>query len=72
MAASERRGTEKKRSLQKRVHHAGISDIELMGQDIGLDQGFIADYMLRVGFKSVRSRTLDTPIGPMDFDIGRK
>jgi len=43
-----------------------------MGQDIGLDQGFIADYMLRAGFKSMRSRTLDTPIGPMDLDIARK
>ncbi len=44
----------------------------LMGQDMGFDQGFIADSMLRVGFKSVRSRPLDTPIGPMDLDIGRK
>ena len=44
----------------------------LMGQDIGLDQGFIADSMLHVGFKSVRSRMLDMSIGPMDLDIGRK
>ncbi|MFV9644892.1 MAG: methyltransferase [Desulfobacterales bacterium] len=44
----------------------------LMGQHLGFDQGVIADSMLRVGFKSVRSRTLDTPIGPMDLDIGRK
>jgi SAM-dependent methyltransferase len=44
----------------------------LMGQDIGLDQGFIVDSMLRVGFKSVRSRTLDMPMGPMDLDVGRK
>ena len=44
----------------------------LTGMDMGFDQGFIADYMLRVGFKSVRSRTLNTPMGPMDFDIGRK
>jgi hypothetical protein len=44
----------------------------LMGQDMGLDQGFIADSMLRVGFKSVRSRTLDMPMGPMDLDLGRK
>ena len=44
----------------------------LMGTDMGLDQGFIADSMLRSGFKSVRSRTLDTPMGPMDLDIGRK
>ena len=46
--------------------------VALMGTDMGLDQGFIADSMLRVGFKSVRSRTLDTPMGPMDLDIGRK
>ena len=44
----------------------------LTGQDMWFDQGFIADSMLRVGFKSVRSRTLDTDWGPMDLDIGRK
>ncbi len=44
----------------------------VMGNDFGLDQGFIADSMLRVGFESVRSRTLDTPMGPMDLDIARK
>jgi len=46
--------------------------LALMGQDMSFDQGFIADSMLRVGFKSVRSRTLDTDWGPMDLDIGRK
>jgi len=44
----------------------------LMGNDFGFDQGFVADSMLRVGFKSVCSRTLDTLMGPMDLDIGRK
>ncbi len=44
----------------------------LMGWDILFDQGVIADSMFRAGFKSVRSRTLDTPVGPMDLDIGRK
>ena len=44
----------------------------LMGRDISFYQGEIADSMLRVGFKSVRSRTLDTDWGPMDLDIGRK
>jgi hypothetical protein len=43
-----------------------------MGQDMCFDQGFIADSMLQVGFKSIRSRTLDMPMGPMDLDIGRK
>jgi len=45
---------------------------KLMGQGMMVDQGFIADSMLHVGFKSVRSRTLDTDWGPMDLDIGRK
>jgi|GEM_PF-5591165 len=43
-----------------------------MGHGILLDQGFIADSMLRIGFKSVRGRTLDMDWGPMDLDIGRK
>jgi hypothetical protein len=46
--------------------------LSLMGQDMCFDQGEIADSMLRVGFKSVRSRTLDTDWGPMDLDVGRK
>ena len=45
---------------------------KLMGQGMMVDQGFIADSMLRVGFKSVRSRTLGPDWGPMDLDIGRK
>ena len=44
----------------------------LMGQDMGIDQGVIADSMLHVGFKSIRSRTIDTSMMPMDLDIGRK
>ena len=44
----------------------------VMGNDFGLKQGFIADSMLHVGFKSVRSRTLETSIGPMDLDVARK
>ena len=44
----------------------------LMGQGIKLDQGTVADAMLRSGFKSVISRPIDTPMGPMDLDIGRK
>ena len=44
----------------------------LLGQDIGFDQGFIADSMIRIGFRSVHSRTLDTPWGPWELDIARK
>ncbi|MDH5405926.1 MAG: methyltransferase, partial [Candidatus Aminicenantes bacterium] len=54
------------------IHVLFSFSMALMGQDACFDQGFIADSMLSVGFKSVRSRTLDTSIGPMDLDIGRK
>ena len=46
--------------------------LSLMGQDMCFDQGEIADSMHRVGFGSVRSRTLDMNWGPTDLDIGRK
>ncbi len=50
----------------------GMISLALMGQDMCFDQGEIADSMLRVGFRSVRSHTLETDWGPMDLDIGRK
>lgn len=46
--------------------------IALMGQDMCFDQGEIADSMLRVGFKSVRSRTQNAPWDAAELDIGRK
>ena len=46
--------------------------LALTGQDMRFDQGAIADSMLRVGFRSVRSRTLATDWGPLDLDVGRK
>jgi SAM-dependent methyltransferase len=49
-----------------------MMSIALMGQDMCFDQGEITDSMLRVGFKSVRSRTQDAPWGAADLDIGRK
>jgi predicted TPR repeat methyltransferase len=49
-----------------------MMSIALMGQDMCFEQGEIGDSMLRVGFKSVRSRTLDAPWGAADLDIGRK
>ena len=39
----------------------------LMGQETRVDQGYIADSMLRVGFKSVHSRILNTGLGPMEL-----
>jgi hypothetical protein len=44
----------------------------LTGQDIDIDQGYVADSMLRIGFKSVRSRTLNTAFLLMELDIARK
>jgi hypothetical protein len=46
--------------------------VGMLGMDLALKQGFIAKAMLRVGFKSVRTLTLDTPFGPMDMDIAIK
>lgn len=44
----------------------------MMGADSCFDRGFIADAMLRAGFKSVRSCPMETPWGMADLDIGRK
>jgi len=41
-------------------------------QDFSFDQGEIAASMLRCGFRSVHSQTIDTPMGAMDLDIARK
>ncbi len=49
-----------------------LLSMSLMGQDVGVDQKYVADSMLRVGFKSVCSRTLHTPYLPMELDIARK
>lgn len=53
-------------------HVIGRISLALMDQDMSFDQGFIANAMLDVGFKSVHSRTLNTPNGPIDLDICRK
>ena len=50
----------------------GWLSMALTGQDMGFDHGVITNSMFRVGFKSVRSRTLEMPMGTMDLDIGRK
>jgi ubiquinone/menaquinone biosynthesis C-methylase UbiE len=49
-----------------------VLPMALMGQESGVDQGYVADSMRRVGFKSIRSRTLHTPYLPMELDIARK
>ncbi len=43
-----------------------------MGRDFYFNQGEICDAMLRCGFRTVRSRTIETPMGLMDLDIARK
>ena len=50
----------------------GLLSMVLMGQEAGVEQGYIADSMLRVGFRSVHSRILSTAWGPMELDIGWK
>ena len=42
------------------------------GTDMRFEQGDLAAAMLRCGFSSVRSKTLDTPLGAMDLDIARR
>ncbi len=49
-----------------------LADRLKTGVDFSLDQGAVAESTLRCGFRSVRSRTIDTPMGAMDMDIARK
>ena len=49
-----------------------LLSMALMGQEIKFDQGYVANSMLRVGFKTIHSRNIDTYIGPMELDIARK
>jgi hypothetical protein len=44
----------------------------LMGQEMEIDQGYVSDSMLRVGFRNVHSWNLNTYMGPMELDIARK
>jgi len=45
---------------------------ELLGKNLAFEQGEIAASMQRAGFGSISSRTLDSPVGPLDLDVGRK
>lgn len=49
----------------------GFLCMTLMGQDLSFNQGEIADAMIRTGFKSVQSRTVED-LFDMDMDIARK
>jgi len=49
-----------------------LADQLTTGVDFSLDQGAVADAALRCEFRWVRSRTIQTPMGPMDMDIAWK
>jgi predicted O-methyltransferase YrrM len=44
----------------------------MLNIDWSEDQGWIANSMIRAGFKTVHSKTVEAVIGVMDLDIGRK
>lgn len=46
--------------------------MEFYGEDVAIEKGFLAKEMLKVGFRSVHSFTVDTEFGEMDIDIARK
>lgn len=50
----------------------GTINFALKGETYLQEKGFLAESMIRAGFKSVRSRTFDTDWGENDLDIGRK
>lgn len=50
----------------------GLLSMALMGREQEFVHGHVAESMLRVGFRSVRSQTLDTAWGPMELDVGRR
>jgi SAM-dependent methyltransferase len=51
---------------------SGLGGLLNGGGDHRFEQGEIADAMLRCSFCSVRSRTIETPGGPLDLDVARK
>ena len=57
------------RPVEMLLEHLGML---MSGMDFRLHQGVIAEAMIRAGFKSVRSLTVQTITMPMDLDIGRR
>jgi SAM-dependent methyltransferase len=45
---------------------------ELRGRYLAFERGEIRASMQRAGFVSITSRTVDSPVGPLDLDVGRK
>ena len=67
-------------SLQEGMTHEKTQPDTMLGHlgdslrsmpDFSFEQGEIADVMFRCGFRSVRSKTVCTPMGMMDMDIAR-
>jgi len=57
----------------KPVYHVSETlSAELMGMDLILPKGMVAEAMLDCGFKSVRSFTIESNTGDMDVDIAMK
>jgi predicted TPR repeat methyltransferase len=50
----------------------GLLSNALVDQSMEINQGYIADAMLRAGFKSVHSTIIHMGWGPMELDIARK
>jgi hypothetical protein len=50
----------------------GLLSLALMGQETVFDQGYVADSMVKAGFKTIRSRIMDSFMGPMELDIAKK
>ena len=50
----------------------GHAPLTFTAGDSRFDQGFIAEAMLRAGFRSVRSTTVHSFAGDMDLDVARK
>lgn len=46
--------------------------VELMGQDIAINEDYIANAMLDAGFYKVRSKPVQTPVGEVECTIGKK
>ncbi|WP_155322832.1 methyltransferase [Desulfosarcina ovata] len=45
---------------------------ELSGMDMIFTKGMIAETMVQCGFKSTRNFTIESDLGPLDIDIGKK
>lgn len=54
------------------THLGWLGTLLSHGLDVRFEQGEIAETMLQCGFRSVRSITVDTPMGVLDLDMARK